>query len=118
MANQSETPPVETKVKVSRPADERAQAVAAGQFVAGVPANPSSPADRSAPHQARAPPDRGPYLPARKVWQRYGVTDRTLDRWIEDPKVEFPKPLVINGRRYFSDPELVVWERKRAGKAA
>jgi hypothetical protein len=65
-----------------------------------------------------SPPEGGPYLPAPKVWGRYGTTDRTLDRWVADPEMGFPKPLIINGRRYFSEPQLVVWERKRAGRAA
>jgi hypothetical protein len=45
------------------------------------------------------------------------VCDRTLDRWLADARIDFPRPLTINGRRYFSEPELVAWERKRAGKA-
>jgi hypothetical protein len=60
-----------------------------------------------------------PFLPTRKVEERYDVCDRTVDRWVADPKMEFPQPIVINNRRYFSEPQLVVWERKRiAGKAA
>jgi predicted DNA-binding transcriptional regulator AlpA len=63
------------------------------------------------------PPDRGPYRPARQVCERYQITDRTLDRWLADPKIGFPRPLTINRRRYFSDPELTTWERKRAAAA-
>ena len=62
--------------------------------------------------------DRGPYRPAKQVCERYGVSDRTLDRWLADPEMEFPRPLVINNRRYFSDPELTAWERGRVGKVA
>ena len=59
-------------------------------------------------------PDSGPLLPARKVWERYDVTDRTLDRWLEREELGFPKPLVINGRRYFRQYEIESWERARA----
>jgi hypothetical protein len=62
--------------------------------------------------------DRGPYHPTKKVLERYDITDRTLDRWLEDPELDFPRPLIINKRRYFSDSELVAWERKRAATAA
>jgi hypothetical protein len=61
--------------------------------------------------------DRGPYHPAKKVLERYDITDRTLDRWLANPAMNFPRPLVINRRRYFSDPELTEWERKRASAA-
>jgi hypothetical protein len=62
--------------------------------------------------------DQGPYHPARKVCDRYDIVDRTLDRWIADPAMDFPRPLIINNRRYFSEPELIAWERRRAGKVA
>jgi hypothetical protein len=62
--------------------------------------------------------DRGPYHPAKKVCERYNITDRTLDRWLANTAMNFPRPLVINGRRYFSDPELTEWERRRAASAA
>ena len=53
-------------------------------------------------------------LPARKVQERYDIADRTLDRWLRIPSLEFPRPVVINSRRYFRVHELVEWERKRA----
>jgi predicted DNA-binding transcriptional regulator AlpA len=57
-------------------------------------------------------------LPAKLVWQRYSVTDRTLDRWLTRPELRFPKPIaVINGRRYWSLAELEAWERERASAA-
>jgi hypothetical protein len=56
----------------------------------------------------------GPRLPASKVWKRYGVTDRTLDRWLAKESLGFPKPLLINKRRYFREAELIDWERSRA----
>ena len=59
-------------------------------------------------------PTGGPFLSARKVWERYDIVDRTLDRWVADPKIAFPQPLTINRRRYFAETELVAWERRRA----
>jgi predicted DNA-binding transcriptional regulator AlpA len=63
------------------------------------------------------PPEGGPYLPAPQVWERYGRSDRTLDRWLATPALEFPRPIVINNRRYFSEPALAAWERKQASRA-
>lgn len=52
-------------------------------------------------------------LPARVVWSRYGVTDRTLSRWLDDLKLSFPRPVLINSRRYWREADLVAWERSR-----
>jgi hypothetical protein len=56
----------------------------------------------------------GALLPASTVWTRYGVVDRTLDRWLANTSLKFPKPLVINRRRYFRESDLIAWERKQA----
>lgn len=66
----------------------------------------------------RASPDDGPLLPARAVWSRYGVSDRTLDRWIGNAALGFPKPVIINKRRYFRERQLQAWEVARAKSAA
>jgi predicted DNA-binding transcriptional regulator AlpA len=58
------------------------------------------------------------YLPAKAVCKRYGVTSRTLDRWLADSAMEFPRPMVVNNRRYFSEEELTQWERARAVSVA
>jgi hypothetical protein len=58
--------------------------------------------------------DDGPLLPARKVLDRYGVCDRTLDRWCAREDLGFPKPIRIHQRRYFRERDLLVWERTRA----
>jgi len=56
-------------------------------------------------------------LPAALVWRRYGKTDRTLARWLQDESLGFPRPLIIRSRRYFKEAELVEWERLQASKA-
>jgi hypothetical protein len=46
---------------------------------------------------------------------RYGnCCKRTIDRWIDDPEMDFPKPTMINGRRYWRLCDLRQWERARA----
>ncbi len=56
----------------------------------------------------------GPLVPARDVLKRYGVVGRTLDRWLANPALGFPRPLVINRRRYFNERTLLEWERQQA----
>jgi predicted DNA-binding transcriptional regulator AlpA len=59
-------------------------------------------------------------LPASQVWNRYSVTGRTIDRWLKDETLAFPRPIVIRNRRYWREAELIAWERSQAagGKAA
>jgi hypothetical protein len=54
------------------------------------------------------------------VAERFAVPTRTVDRWLVDPRLEFPRPLIIHTRRYFDLAEIEGWERRRqaAGKAA
>ncbi len=56
-------------------------------------------------------------LPAAAVLRRYRIVDRTLKRWLDNPSLNFPRPLVVNGRRYFKLGELEQWERSRAANA-
>ena len=60
--------------------------------------------------------DTGSLLPAKKVQQRYDVADRTLDRWLESKTLGFPRPVLINTRRYWRIAELEQWERTRAAR--
>jgi hypothetical protein len=58
--------------------------------------------------------DDGGLLPAALVQQRYHVTAMSIWRWLRKPGLAFPRPLVINGRRYWRFSELLTWERGRA----
>jgi hypothetical protein len=60
--------------------------------------------------------DQRTRLPARLVWTRFSVTDRTLDRWLANPSLKFPRPMIINHRRYFFVDEIEEWERLQAAK--
>ena len=57
------------------------------------------------------------FLPARQVWERYGVTSMTLWRWLRDPDLRFPRPMRIGRFRYWRLSDLVAWERSRCGKS-
>jgi predicted DNA-binding transcriptional regulator AlpA len=54
------------------------------------------------------------YLPARKVWTRYGVSDMTLHRWVQDPTMNFPQPIYIGRYRYWRERDLIAFEREPA----
>lgn len=53
------------------------------------------------------------YLPARDVWERYGVTSMTIGRWLADPRMAFPRPIYMGRFRYWSIAALAEWERSR-----
>jgi hypothetical protein len=57
-------------------------------------------------------------LPARRVLDRYCICARTLDRWVKDESVGFPKPIVVHRRRYWRVGELVAFERRRSVKTS
>jgi predicted DNA-binding transcriptional regulator AlpA len=57
------------------------------------------------------------YLPASKLRRRYGdCSDMTLWRWIKDDRLQFPKPIYINGRRYWDEYELDKFDQRQATK--
>jgi predicted DNA-binding transcriptional regulator AlpA len=49
-------------------------------------------------------------LPTRLVCERYSITDRTVDRWLEAGVL--PPPVRINGLRYWRQRELEQHERQ------
>ena len=51
------------------------------------------------------------FLPARRVWERYGVTSMTLWRWLKDADLKFPQPMRIGRLRYWRISDLVECER-------
>jgi hypothetical protein len=61
----------------------------------------------------RSPTRNGRKLPARKVLERYDICGKTLDRWLADPKLGFPRPAVINKRRYFDEDELDAFDESK-----
>jgi hypothetical protein len=54
--------------------------------------------------------------------QRYHVHIKTLARWDNDPRLDFPPPIVINNRKYRRRRDLEDFERRhvvrRAGRQA
>ena len=53
------------------------------------------------------------YLPASRVWARYGISSMTLHRWLNSPAMLFPRPHYLGRYRFFRLSELEAWERSR-----
>jgi hypothetical protein len=50
--------------------------------------------------------------------ERYRVHPHTLRRWDKNPKLKFPPPIYMNGRRYRDVEQLDDWDRKNSREAA
>lgn len=49
-------------------------------------------------------------IPARDVRDICGgVSDMTLWRWLNDPALNFPKPIYIGRRRYWREADVSAW---------
>lgn len=59
-------------------------------------------------------------ISAPKLQDRHDISHMTLWRRLNDPKLNFPRPLIINRRRYFRLSEIEAWEAAhlRAQEAA
>jgi predicted DNA-binding transcriptional regulator AlpA len=53
-------------------------------------------------------------LRKRAMAERYGVTTKTIDRWVADPRLRFPAPIRINVTPIWDLAEVERWERDRA----
>jgi hypothetical protein len=53
------------------------------------------------------------YLSRSKQASRYGVVPKTIKRWENDPKLEYPPGIDINGRPYRPLDALENWEARR-----
>lgn len=58
------------------------------------------------------------YLTSAQVMSRYSISEMTLFRWQKSEKLSFPKPMVVNRRKFFNVDDLTAWERERATRAA
>ena len=46
-----------------------------------------------------------------------GISDMTLWRWLNAPKLGFPKPVVIQRRRYWREIDIMKWIGERTTTA-
>ncbi|PCK86364.1 helix-turn-helix domain-containing protein [Rhizobium sophoriradicis] len=57
---------------------------------------------------------QGNFLTSAQVLSRYSISEMTLHRWAKDSRLSFPRPMVVNRRKFFKEEDLVAWERERA----
>lgn len=38
-----------------------------------------------------------------------GISDMSLHRWLNDPELNFPKPIYISRRRYWREADVIAW---------
>ena len=50
------------------------------------------------------------YLRSSGIQQRYGISTVTLWRWVGDPDLNFPQPIIIKNHRYWDVEQLDQWE--------
>jgi hypothetical protein len=55
----------------------------------------------------------GRKLTTKKQAERYGVCTRTIKRWREDLRLNFPQPMRVNGRDYTDEAEQDAWDAAR-----
>lgn len=58
------------------------------------------------------------YLPARLVAARYAMTIRSLDRWADDDRLDFPAPVYLGRMRFWRVADLEAWEAAQAERSA
>ena len=57
------------------------------------------------------------FLTGPQVLARYQISAMTLHRWQNSNKLGFPKPMIINRRKFFKEAELIQWERAKVAAA-
>jgi predicted DNA-binding transcriptional regulator AlpA len=60
--------------------------------------------------------EQGPsrLVPAPEVCRRYGISQMTLWRWMDDVRLGFPVPVKIRNRNYFREDELDAFDTRMA----
>ncbi|EJC66118.1 hypothetical protein Rleg5DRAFT_1825 [Rhizobium leguminosarum bv. viciae WSM1455] len=61
---------------------------------------------------------QGNFLTSSQVLSRYSISEMTLHRWGKDARLSFPRPMVVNRRKFFKEDDLIAWERERAKERA
>jgi predicted DNA-binding transcriptional regulator AlpA len=55
-------------------------------------------------------------VPDAKVCARYGIHVSTLYNWDHNPRLGFPRPVRINGRKFRDEKELDKFDQERAAE--
>ena len=52
-------------------------------------------------------------IPKPTLARELGISGRTLSRWLDDDSIDFPRPVIIRGRNYFSRAGIEAWKSRR-----
>ena len=52
------------------------------------------------------------YMVSRQILNRFGISRTTLWSWLKKKDFNFPRPIIINGIRYFDEYEINKYEKK------
>jgi hypothetical protein len=69
------------------------------------------------PSQETDPPPRQ-LVPDAQVRAEFAISAMSLFRWRRDPLLDFPRPVVIRGRRYFWRDEIEAFKDRLIAEAA
>jgi predicted DNA-binding transcriptional regulator AlpA len=58
------------------------------------------------------------WLTGPQIARRFGISSMSLWRWLNDPKLAFPRPTQIRERNYWRLGDIVAWERRAAASTA
>jgi hypothetical protein len=53
------------------------------------------------------------WSPSLRSQKELGITSRTLTRWMADPRMGFPEPVVLNQRNFFVRAAIEDWKLAR-----
>jgi hypothetical protein len=73
---------------------------------------------RADPARAAVAHGHPSWIPAPRLAIELGISRRTLKRWGLTPKLEFPRPTVVNHRLYYDRAAIEAWKIAAAIKAA
>jgi hypothetical protein len=62
--------------------------------------------------------DKAGFAPDSAIAEFLGVHPKSLPRWDRNPKLEFPKPIFINGRKFRKWSEVMEFIRRAAVRHA
>lgn len=51
------------------------------------------------------------YMVTKQLIHRFGISRTTLWNWLKRKDNNFPKPIVINGKKYFDEDEIAEYEK-------
>ncbi len=56
-------------------------------------------------------------IPSKPLREKLGgISDMTLWRWLNNPEIDFPRPIMISKRRYWRELGIDEWIKRMSGQ--